>query len=493
MSEIETTTTGPSRFRLLALMAGPVIYILLLWLAPSGLNREAQHVLATAGWMATWWMLEPVPLAATSLLPIALFPLTGVATTREAVGPFANELVFLFLAGFLLAAALETWNAHARIAYAMVSAIGFSGKRVVLGVMVATAVISMWISNTATAAMMYPIALAIGALFGASKDARKLRTALMLGVAYAASIGGMGTLLGTPPNLVLAGSARQLTGQDVTFTQFAMFGMPMVIILLPLCWLLLVFVLFRARVELEGDARGILQDRRTALGPLLGGERAALVVFGLTALAWVLRERKDFGLFTIPGIVDFAPRVTDASVGITGALLLFLFTARDRDGITRPLLSWREARAIPWDVLLLFGGGLSLAAAMEATGLAKWLGESMTVLQGAPPFAIYLGLAVIVLVLSELASNTAVSTMAMPIAASLAHAVGQPPILLMYVAAFAASTGFALPIATPPNTIVFGSGQVTVRQMARAGILLDAVAIIVIVTVISILAPLLLP
>src|SRR5688572_26960366 len=184
MSEIETTTTGPSRFRLLALMAGPVIYILLLWLAPSGLNREAQHVLATAGWMATWWMLEPVPLAATSLLPIALFPLTGVATTREAVGPFANELVFLFLAGFLLAAALETWNAHARIAYAMVSAIGFSGKRVVLGVMVATGVISMWISNTATAAMMYPIALAIGALFGASKDAKKLRTALMLGVAY---------------------------------------------------------------------------------------------------------------------------------------------------------------------------------------------------------------------------------------------------------------------------------------------------------------------
>jgi sodium-dependent dicarboxylate transporter 2/3/5 len=257
--------------------------------------------------------------------------------------------------------------------------------------------------------------------------------------------------------------------------------------------LLLVFVLFRARVELEGDARGILQDRRTALGPLLGGERAALVVFALTALAWVMRERKDFGFFSIPGIVDFAPRVTDASVGITGALLLFIFTARDRDGITRPLLSWREARAIPWDVLLLFGGGLSLAAAMEATGLAKWLGESMTVLQGAPPFAIYLGLAVIVLVLSELASNTAVSTMAMPIAASLAHAVGQPPILLMYVAAFAASTGFALPIATPPNTIVFGSGQVTVRQMARAGILLDAVAIIVIVTVISILAPLLLP
>jgi sodium-dependent dicarboxylate transporter 2/3/5 len=251
----------------------------------------------------------------------------------------------------------------------------------------------------------------------------------------------------------------------------------------------LVFVLYRAHVTLEGDARSVLGDRRAALGPLRGGELATLVVFALTAVAWVMRERKDLGFAVIPGIVDVAPRVTDTSIGITGALILFLITARDRDGTRRPLLSWREARAIPWEVLLLFGGGLSLAAAMEATGLAKWLGESMTVLQGAPPVVIYFGLALLVLVLSELASNTAVATMSMPIAASLAHAVDQPPILLMYVAAFAASAGFALPIATPPNTIVFGSGQVTVRQMARAGLLLDAVAIIVIVVGISILAP----
>lgn len=490
MTDVETTVTGLSRHRLPALLAGPVIYFLLLWVAPGELSREAQHVLATAGWMAAWWMLEPVPLAATSLLPVALFPLTGVASTRDAVGPFANELVFLFLAGFLLAAALEHWNAHARIAYAMVSRIGFSGKRVVLGVMVATGIISMWISNTATAAMMYPIALAIGALFGTSKDAASLRTSLMLGVAYAASIGGMGTLLGTPPNLVLAGAARELAGKDVTFTQFATLGIPMVLVLLPLCWLLLVFVLFRARVTLEGDAKSVLSDRRAALGPLRGGELVTLIVFALTAVAWVMRERKDLGFVVVPGIVDIAPRVTDTSIGITGALLLFLITARDRDGTRRPLLSWREARSIPWDVLLLFGGGLSLAAAMEATGLARWLGESMTVLQGAPPTVIYFGFALMVLVLSELASNTAVATMAMPIAASLAHAVDQPPILLMYVAAFAASAGFALPIATPPNTIVFGSGQVTVRQMARAGILLDAVAIIVIVAGISLLAPL---
>ena len=489
MTNVDGPATGSSRFRIPALLAGPIIYLLLLWAAPASLSREAQHVLAATGWMAAWWMLEPVPLAATSLLPVALFPLAGVSTTRDAVAPYANELVFLFLGGFLLAAALEHWNAHARIAYAMVGAIGFSGKRVVLGVMLATAALSMWISNTATAAMMYPIALAIGALFGTSNDAARLRTALMLGVAYAASIGGMGTLLGTPPNIVLAGSARQLTGQDVSFMEFAMFGMPIVAVLLPLCWVLLVHVLYRARVELQGDAREVLRERRVALGALGGGERATLLVFACTALAWVLRERKDFGVAVIPGIVDFAPRVSDASVGITGALLLFLINGRTRDGQVRPLLTWREARTIPWDVLLLFGGGLSLAAAMESTGLAAWLGQSMTVLQGAPPVLIYLGLAVIVLVLSELASNTAVATMAMPIAVSLAHAVDQPPLLLMYVAAFAASTGFALPIATPPNTIVFGSGQVTVRQMARAGILLDAVAVLVIVAVIAALAP----
>lgn len=492
MNDVADVSPPTMGARWAALCAGPALYILLFWLAPSELSREARHVLGTTGWMATWWLLEAVPIGATSLLPIALFPITGVASAKAAVTPYSNELVFLFMAGFLLAAALEAWNAHARIAYSMVSAIGFSGRRVILGVMIATAFISLWISNTATAAMMYPIALAIGALFGSSVSANKLRTALMLGVAYSASIGGMGTLLGTPPNLVLAGSALELTGQRVTFTQFMQIGLPIVFILLPLCWFLLVFVLYRARVEMEGDARGILTERRKSLGPLAGGERATVVVFTLTALSWIMRESKDFGAFTLPGIVSVAPGVTDASIGIAGAILLFLVHGRDKGGVLRPLLTWSEARRIPWDVLLLFGGGLSLAAAMESSGLAAWFGNSMSVLQGTPPIVIYLGLAVIVLVLSELASNTAVATMAMPIAASLAHAVGQPPLVLMYVAALAASTGFALPIATPPNAIVFGSGQVTVKQMMRAGLLLDVVAILVIVSVLAILAPILL-
>lgn len=478
-SEPAGTTGQPAG--LVALAAGPLAAVLLFLLAPDALPVAARQVLGLAGWMAVWWVTEPVPLAATSLLPVALLPTLGVASAREAAAPYANELVFLFLAGFLLAAALEHWNAHSRIAYALIAAIGITARRIILGVMVATAFISMWISNTATAAMMYPITLAIGALFGDEDGARRTRTALMLGMAYAASIGGMGSLLGTPPNLIFAGAALQLGGRSVSFTEFLAIGVPIVAVLLPLCWALLVFVLFRADASLGAGAHQLVADRRRALGPLRGGEALTLAVFTATALAWVLRERKEIGGVVIPGLVDFAPRLSDATVGLLGAVLLFIIRGAAADGSRRPLLTWGEARRIPWDVLLLFGGGLSLAAAMENTGLARWLGDQMAGLGGLPPVIIYLGLAVTVLLLSELASNTAIATMVMPIAASLGEAVQQPPLLLMLVAALAASTGFALPIATPPNTIVFGSGQVPVRQMARAGIALDLVAVVLVV------------
>ncbi len=473
------------------LVLGPAMYALLALLAPGSLEGPARHVFGLAVWMAIWWVTEPVPLAATSLLPAGVLPALGVVSARDAVAPYANELVFLYLGGFFLAAALERWNAHARIAYGLISAIGLSSRRIVLGVMVATGFISMWISNTATAAMMYPIVLAIIPLFsGEGRDAQHTRTALLLGMAYGASIGGMGTLLGTPPNLILAGAARELTGQEVSFLAFLAFGVPLVLLLLPLCWAMLVFVMFPSRAELDAGASGVLQDRRRALGPLRGGELATMTVFVVTALAWLNRERKEIGDFSIPGLVDIAPRLTDATIGVLGALCLFVIPARDRDGTRRPLLTWDEARLIPWDVLLLFGGGLSLAAAMESTGLARWLGDHLTVLGGLPPLVLCLGLGVFVLLLSELASNTAVASMMMPIIATLATAVGQPPLLLMLVAALAASTGFALPVATPPNTIVFGSGQVRVRDMAKAGIALDFIAVVLVVLVVVLVYPL---
>jgi sodium-dependent dicarboxylate transporter 2/3/5 len=442
--------------------------------------------------MAIWWISEPVPLGATSLLPLVLFPMLRVASAKEAAAPYANELVFLFLAGFLLAAALERWNAHSRLAYAIVSTIGGGGRRIVLGVMVATGFVSMWISNTATAAMMYPIALAVGALFGSDRAADEGRTALMLGVAYAASIGGIGTLIGTPPNLIFAGAAKQLAGREVTFAQYMLIGVPIVLVLLPLCWALLVFVLFRRKIELGPGARRTLADRRSALGRLQGGEARTIAVFLATVVAWLFRERKEFGAFTLPGLADLAPGLSDASIGLAGALFLFVVADGSPRPASRPLLTWREAKEIPWEVLLLFGGGLSLAASMESSGLARWLGERMGGLAGRPSILVFGGLAALVVLLSELASNTAVAAMAMPIAASLAPAVGKPALALMLVGALAASTGFALPVATPPNAIVFGSGQVSARQMAKAGILLDLLSIAVLVAAVSLLYPLVL-
>jgi sodium-dependent dicarboxylate transporter 2/3/5 len=417
--------------------------------------------LGILAWMSIWWLTEAIPLGATALLPIALFPALGIASTRDTVSPYASDIVFLFLAGFLLAAGLEHWRAHARIAYGMIGAMGSGARRIVLGVMLATAFLSLWISNTATAAMMYPIALAVGEVFGTGDDAKRMRTALMLGVAYAASIGGMATLIGTPPNLIFAGGAREILGREVSFVRFMMVGFPIAAILLPLCWLLLVFVLFPGRVAVGADARAMLEERRRTLGRLSGGERTVLVVFGLTALGWLFRE-----------------------------LLLFVLTGSRQDGVREPLLTWRQAKEIPWEVLLLFGGGLSLAAAMESTGLARWMGGLMTALGGYPSIVIFAGLALIVLVLSELASNTAVAAMAIPIAASLATAVGKDPLALMLVATLAASTGFALPVATPPNAIVFGSGQITVRQMAKAGVVLDLLAIAIVTLMVSLLHPL---
>jgi solute carrier family 13 (sodium-dependent dicarboxylate transporter), member 2/3/5 len=483
----EALLDRPGAGRLVALAAGPLSLLLISWAAPSGLTPEGARVLGVAAWMTIWWLTGPVPLGATALLPLILFPALRVASPREAATPYANEFIFLFLAGFMLAAALERWNAHARVAYAIVGAVGTGGgRRVVFGVMVATAFISLWISNTASTAMMYPIALAVGALFGATKEADNLRTALMLGIAYAASIGGVGTLIGTPPNLIFAGAARELAGVQVDFVSYMAIGLPVVAVLLPLCWGLLM-VLFPGRVTFTDDAREALRAKRIALGPLRGAERAALAIFALTAVGWVVREPKDLGVIRVPGLTDLVPGLTDSSVGLIGALAMFIVVARAPDGTRQPILTWTEARGIPWEVLLIYGGGFSFATAMETQGVAAWLGNLMAGFAGWPVIGIFFGVAAIILLLTELASNTTVAAMAMPIVASLADAVGQPRVTLMLLTTIVASAGFALPTATAPNIIVFGSGKITVRQMVRSGVLLDIVAVVVAVMAVALL------
>jgi sodium-dependent dicarboxylate transporter 2/3/5 len=476
-------TPAPARRfrRLAALAAGPLAYLLLMRLAPDGLLPDQREVLGVAAWMVLWWLLEPVPLAVTSLLPVVLLPLNGVLGIRDVTAPYANEMILLFLAGFLIARALERWDAHTRLALGIVSRAGRSGRGIVLGFMAATALVSMFVSNTATAAMMYPMALAVGSLFGNGRDADRLRTALFLGLAYAASIGGMGTLLGTPPNLIFAAAARELTGTPVDFASWLPIGLPLVLVLLPAAWAILVFVLFRGDVTLDEPARDSVVARRLALGPLGGGELATLIVFFGTALAWTVRQPKELGALRIPGLQDWVPGITDASIGLAGAILLFVIAATGPDGKPRTLLRWSEAREIPWDVLLLFGGGLSLAAAIESSGLTQWLGAQLTVLADLSPVTILLVLVAGTVLLSELASNTAVAAMAMPLMAGLGVAADLPPVALMAAVALAASAGFALPIATPPNALVYGSGKVNARDMLWAGLLIDAVAIVAIV------------
>lgn len=478
--------------KLAARIAGPALFALVLAFGPDDLTPAGVRTLAIAAWMITWLITEAMPIVATSLLPIALFPLLGVTTTREAAAPYGNDLVFLFMAGFFLATALEHWQSHVRVAYRLVLAVGLTGRRAVLGIMLATAFISAWISNTATAAMMYPIAMAVGALFAKDKKGDDTRTALMLGVAYAATLGGNATMIGSPPNLVVVGGIKELAGQSISFAQFMAIGLPITLLLVPLCWVVLCFVAFRTDADLGGNARDMLRDRLASLGPIRGGEARVLAIFGATALAWFLRERKELGTVVIPGLVDLFPRISDTVIGVVAAIALFLVSGRTRDGSRRPLLTWTEARTIPWDVLLFFGGGLSLADAIEKNGLTTWMANHLSGLAGMPTFALYLGVAVAVLILSELASNLAVAAMMMPIAFALAQTLGQPPVILMLVAGFASSTGFMLPVATPPNAIVFGSGQISVSQMARAGFLLDLVSVVVVVAVVSLLAPIVL-
>lgn len=473
--------------RPLPLVLGPVAFVALRTIGPGGVEGPAADVLGMAAWMAIWWITECLPLAVTALLPIALFPVLGATTTREATAPFANEVVFLYLGGFLLAAALQQWRAHQRIALAVIAKVGTDSRRLVLGVMVATAFLSMWISNTATAAMMYPIALAIGSLYGTGPAARSQRVALLLGVAFAASIGGMATLIGTPPNLILAGAARELLGINLDFFTFLKFGLPAAILLLPACWVILVYGFHRERLSLGADGLQVLADQRAALGSIGSAEKRVLVIFACVALSWFFREPKDIGGLSIVGLTSLVPGLTDAGIAVIGGMLLFLTPSGGTGDDARPLLTWREAREIPWDVLLLFGGGLSLAAAMESSGLATQIGSWMSGLEGLPLPMVLIGIAIVTVIVSELASNAATASMGMPIAVALAGALDQPALLLMLTMGLSASAGYALPMATPPNAIVFGSGELTVREMARAGVVLDVLAIGVVVGILLVM------
>jgi sodium-dependent dicarboxylate transporter 2/3/5 len=413
--------------------------------------------------MATWWITEAIPLAATALLPIVLFPALGVASVSASTAPFANPVIFLFLGGFLIAVALESCGLHRRIALAVLNVVGARPANLILGFMIATAFISLWVSNTATVVMMMPMATSVIAFTRGGVEAprdsrgRAFDVALLLGVAYAASIGGLGTLIGTPPNALFAGFMLETYDVQIGFLEWMMLGVPIVAVAIPFTWLLLTRWLFRVGSDPVVGGAAMLRDQRDALGPISRAEWTVGTIAAITALAWVSQ----------PIIERWLPAVTDTGIAITGALLLFIVPLAWRP--LRVSLTWKEAERLPWSVLILFGGGLSLAAAIQQSGLAGWIGNQLGQLAGWPLFWVLVAVTAVVIFLSELASNTAIAAAFLPVAGSLATGIGADPLLLAIATTLAASCAFMLPVATPPNAIVYGTGALTIPQMAKAG------------------------
>jgi sodium-dependent dicarboxylate transporter 2/3/5 len=478
-----------SRAQRIGLLAGAVVFAVVLLLPPpSGLSIEGWRTAAVALLLATWWMTEALPIEATALLPLVLFPMLGVLDSQSVAAPYADRNIFLFMGGFFIAVTMQKWGLHKRIALNVIAFVGTSPNRLVLGFMLATAFLSMWISNTATVAMMLPIGLAVSEMLKPldHEGRYEFGIALMLGLAYGASIGGVSTLIGTPPNTVLASQANELLGIQIGFVQWMGVGLPFTIIMLPLTWFLLTHVLYPPG-NLAGNANALIEQERSALGRISRGEKITALVFGLTALAWVLRQEKTFGDLTIPGIQTWLPFVHDSTIAMTAAVALFVLPVNWRKG--EFALDWQTARKIPWGILVLFGGGLSLARAMDGSGLAAWIGNGVASLQTVPMLVVIAAVVTMIVFLTELTSNIATTNMAMPVMAGAAVGLDMPPLLLMATAALAASMAFMLPVATPPNAIVFGSGYLTVPQMSRAGLVLNLIAIVAITAIGTMLVP----
>lgn len=475
---------SPPRFLSISgLFVGPllaaVVYFLLLWQAPD-LAHAPRATAAIAVLMAVWWMTEAIPLEATSLLPLVLLPLLGaVKNFQAAATPFADKSIFLYLGGFILALAVEKWGLHRRLALLTLLAAGTQPAWLIGGFMLATAGISLWISNTATAVMMLPIGISVVQLAekrmagGLPKDAGNFSTGLLLGIAYSASLGGMGTLIGTPPNVFFRGLLDE-KGISIGFGQWMLFAIPVVAVFMVLCWLLLTKLLFPVSLKEIPGGRELIRSELASLGPVSRGEWTVAIVFLVTALAWISRDslmQWTWLTTKLPGINS----IDDSVIAMTAAVLLFLLPVNFSRGIFA--MDWKSAARLPWGVLLLFGGGLSLSKAMEETKLADWIGANVSQLGVLPtPILILLVVAGVVF-FSELASNLATATALLPVLYQVAVGLKLDPLLLCVPAILAASCGFMLPVATPPNAIVFGAGRIGIRQMMKAGLWLDLAGI----------------
>ena len=490
------------RVRRIGLAAGLAVALLLYLVMPAEVPHAAKLTAATAVLMAVWWMTEALPIPATALVPLVVFPVLNAEVGFDDVGAsYGNNVIFLFMGGFMLALAMQRWNLHKRIALAIVGAVGTSPSMLVLGFMAATGFLSMWVSNTATAVMMLPIGLSVLLLVnslrledaaaagedpgdgvdpdpertareGGAPVSSKFGTAMMLGIAYAASIGSLATLIGTPPNALLAAHMSQEFGVTIGFGRWMLVGGPIAVVFLLIAWLLLTKVLYKPEIsEIPGGAE-LIRTERAKLGSISSGETRVLSIFVLAALSWV----------AIPLVSDAlgreSPWISDAGIAMVVGLLLFLLPAGAARGVR--LLDWDAAVKLPWGVLLLFGGGLALSAQFSSSGLTDWIGEVTVGIGGLPVVLIVAIVAAGILFLTELTSNTATAATFLPVATAVAVGIGIDPMLLAIPVAIAATCAFMLPVATPPNAIAYGSGFVTIPQMAKAGLWLNLIGIVLV-------------
>ncbi len=458
--------------------------LILTFFHPAGMGKEANAVLASTAWVAVWWITEAIPIAVTALLPIVLFPLSGGLGLSETTTSFGHKYVFLYIGGFIIAIAIERWGLHKRIALNIINFIGTNVSSMILGFMVATAFLSMWISNTATSVMMLPIGMAIVAQLrdnpATIEDENLIfGKALMLAIAYSASIGGMATLIGTPPNLVLAGVVKETYGVEITFSKWIVFGLPISIVLLFICWKYLTRYAFKFRQKEFPGGRAEIERQLARLGKITYPEKMVLAVFALTALAWITRS-----FF----LKKFMPAIDDTIIAMLGAVALFLLPSKSGNG---KLMDWETAVKLPWGILLLFGGGLAIASGFQATGLAEWIGQQMGLLEGIALLLILFIVIASVNFLTEITSNVATTAMLLPVLAAMALTIDVHPYILLVGATVAASCAFMLPVATPPNAVVFGSGYLTIPDMMRAGIWMNIISILLLTAITYFLLPML--
>jgi len=468
----------------IGLILGPLVYLVIkLFYNPNELSEEGLAILASTLWVAIWWVTEAVPIYVTALIPIILFPLSGGLELKQTTSAYGHKFVFLFVGGFILAIAIEKWRLHKRIALNIINIVGTKKSNIILGFMIATAFLSMWISNTATAVMIMPVGLAIISQLKDNPNTLENENTifgktLMLAIAYSASIGGMATLIGTPPNLVLAGVIKTSYDIEINFLQWMSFGLPISLLLLFICWKYLTSIAYKFKDENFKSGLEEINDQIKNLGKFSYEEKSVLIVFIATALAWITQS------FIIK---KYIPEIDDTIIAIIAAVVLFILPDKSGDN---KLLSWSDAVKLPWGILLLFGGGMALAKGFDSSGLAVWIGNQMNFFSDIPLIILLLVLIAMVNFLTEITSNLATTAMLLPVLVALANTIDINAYYLLVGATVAASCAFMLPVATPPNAVVFGSKILNIDDMIKKGFWMNIISIFILTAAVYWILPL---